>query len=100
MNQRLLELALKKQRLQLKAATQRQQVAHHLQIWSPAFGAADRVGTAMRWAKSHPEWLVGAGVILLVARPRAVLRWARRGFFFWQSLRRIRGAMDSFLAAG
>ena len=99
MNPRLLELALKKQRLRLKAAGQRVLSLHALESASPAFGLADKAGAAWHWAKAHPEWLAGAGVALLVARPRAFFRWARRGFFAWQSLRRLRAAVDNFLPA-
>lgn len=99
MNPRIVELALKKQRLQLQAATQRVRILHALESASPAFGAAEKVQAALRWAKAHPEWLAGIGVALLVARPRAFFRWAKRGFFFWQSLRRLRGVLESILPA-
>lgn len=99
MSQKLVELALKKQRLQLKAAAQRVMILHALESASPAFGVAEKLRSAARWAKSHPEWLVGAGVVLLVARPRAFFRWARRGFFVWQTLRRLRAAVDTILPA-
>lgn len=99
MNPRIVELALKKQRLQLQAATQRVLILHAIESASPAFGIAEKARAALCWAKAHPEWLVGIGVVLLVARPRAFFRWARRGFFLWQSLRRLRGAIESILPA-
>lgn len=98
MNPRIVELALKKQRLQLQAAAQRVRVLHALESASPAFEAAEKVRAAMRWAKTHPEWLAGIAVALLVARPRACFRWARRGFYLWHGLRRLRGAVDSLLS--
>lgn len=99
MNQKIVELALKKQRLQLKAAAQRVMILHALESASPAFGAAEKARAALHWARIHPEWLAGIGVALLVARPRAFFRWARRGFFVWHSLRRLRSAVDSILPA-
>jgi len=66
---------------------------------APAFGAAEKVRSGLRWAKAHPEWLAGIGVALLVARPRAFFRWAKRGFFVWRSLHRLRGAVESILPA-
>jgi hypothetical protein len=99
MSQKAVELALKRQRLQLQAAAQRLMILHALQSASPALSIAEKARAAARWAKSHPEWLVGAGVVLLVARPRAFFRWAKRGFFAWQSLRRLRLAIDSILPA-
>jgi hypothetical protein len=52
--------------------------------------AVDVVREGARWLGRHPEWLVGTAVALLVARPRLLLRWARRGFFAWQVWRKVR----------
>lgn len=97
MNPKFVELALKKQRLQLKAAAQRVMILQAIESATPAFGAAEKIRSGMRWAKMNPEWVVGIAVALLVARPRAFYRWAKRGFFVWQSLRRLRGAIESIL---
>lgn len=99
MNPKIVELALKKQRLQLQAAAQRVMIMQVLESAAPAFGAAEKVRSGLRWAKAHPEWLAGIGVALVVARPRAFFRWAKRGFFVWQSLRRLRGTIESILPA-
>lgn len=99
MNPKFVELALKKQRLQLQAAAQRVMIMQALESAAPAFGAAEKVRSGLRWAKAHPEWLAGIGVALLVARPRAFFRWAKRGFFVWRSLHRLRGAVESILPA-
>ena len=99
MNPKNVELALKRQRLQLQAAAQRIMIMQALESAAPAFGAAEKVRSGLRWAKAHPEWLAGIGVALLVARPRAFFRWAKRGFFIWRSLRRLHGAVESFLPA-
>ena len=99
MNPKNVELALKRQRLQLQAAAQRVMIMQALESAAPAFGAAEKVRSGLRWAKAHPEWLAGIGVALLVARPRAFFRWAKRGFFIWRSLRRLHGAVESILPA-
>ena len=99
MNPKNVELALKRQRLQLQAAAQRVMIMQAIESAAPAFGAAEKVRSGLRWAKAHPEWLAGIGVALLVARPRAFFRWAKRGFFIWRSLRRLHGAVESFLPA-
>lgn len=98
MASRIVELALRKQRLQLQASAQRVRILHAIESVSPAFGAVDKARTAVRWAKSHPEVIVGAGIALLVVRPRALFRWARRGLFVWEGVRRLRGAVDSLLS--
>ena len=84
MNSRLLALALKKQRLQFKSASLREQWRGHACGLAPAFDAADHVRAGVGWLRGHPEVSVAVGVALLVARPRAVWRWARRGVVAWQ----------------
>ncbi|MBK6632311.1 MAG: YqjK-like family protein [Betaproteobacteria bacterium] len=98
MSSKIVELALKKQRLQLQAAAQRVRILHAIASASPAFGVADKARAAVGWAKANPEVLVATGVVLLVARPRVLFRWAKRGFFLWEGVRRLRGAVDSLLA--
>jgi hypothetical protein len=99
MNPKIVELALKKQRLQLQAAAQRVKIMRALESTGPALGVAEKFRSGWRWAKGHPEWLVGIGVALLVARPRIFFRWAKRSFVVWRSLRRLRGAIESILPA-
>jgi hypothetical protein len=84
MNARLFELALEKQRLQLKSDALREQWRNHARGLAPTFGAADQVRAGVGWLGHHPEVLVGAGVAIAVARPRALWRWARRGAVAWQ----------------
>lgn len=90
MNARRLELALQKQRLQLRSAQLRADFAADAAAFEPLFAAGDRVRNGARWLRSHPEVAVGTGVALLVARPRALLRWARRSLLAWQAVRRAR----------
>ena len=90
MNPRLLELALKKQRLQIRSAALRTDFAAYAAAWQPAFALADKGQAAWLWLRRHPALPVAALVALLVARPRALLRWARRGFFAWQTFGKLR----------
>lgn len=89
MSPRLVELALEKQRLQMQSATQRDALAAAAAGVMPLFAAADGVRNGVIWLRHNPQWLAGAAVALLVARPRRVLRWVRSGFFAWQTWRRI-----------
>ncbi|QDX82275.1 hypothetical protein B9N43_14105 [Denitratisoma sp. DHT3] len=93
MNQRDLELALRKQRLQLHSAALRHRIAADAAGLAPAFAVADRLGDGLRWLREHPRWVVGGLVALLVARPRAALRWGRRGWFVWRVARRALAAL-------
>lgn len=94
MNARRLELALRKQRLQLRSAQLRADFAADAAAFEPLFAAGDQVRDAALWLRNHPAVPVGAGVALLVARPRRLLRWARRGFVAWQAARRVRLWLD------
>lgn len=93
-----LELALKKQRLQLEAATQRIALGQTLQALSPALTAADTIRSGWQWARAHPQWLAGAAGALLVVRPRAFFRWTRRGLFLWRGVRTLQRAAQSRLS--
>lgn len=97
MNQRRLELALKKQRLQMQAATQRLQMAQQLQVFAPVFDTLQSVQRVGAWARGHSQWLIVAGVALLVIRPKATVRWLRRGFLAWQMVRRARIALQAMI---
>jgi hypothetical protein len=84
-----IELALQKQRLQLKSAEQRGALMAAVAQLAPAFAVVDGVRDGFRWLRHHPEWLAGGIVTLLVVRPGAVLRLAERGFFAWQLWRKF-----------
>lgn len=89
MNAHLLELALRKQRLRLRSAALREAWASNVSGIGPVFSAADGIRNAAAWVRSHPLFLVAAGVAMAAARPRAVFRWARRGalaYRLWRGL--------------
>jgi len=86
---KVIELALQKQRLQLKSAEQRDALIAAAVQLAPAFAVIDGVRNGFRWLGRHPAWLAGGIVILLVLRPGAVLRLAQRGFFAWQIWRKF-----------
>jgi hypothetical protein len=90
MSARLLELALKKQRLQFRSDLLREEWRAHARGLAPVFGAADQVRAGYLWLRRHPELVVGAGVAVVVARPRVAWRWLRRGLLAWQFWRKGR----------
>jgi hypothetical protein len=85
------ELALQKQRLQLKSAAQREALVAAAAGLVPVLTLFDTVREGTRWLARHPEWLAGGIVALAVARPRVVLRWLERGFLAWQMWRKVEG---------
>lgn len=91
MSSRLIELALRKQRLQIRSGALREAWASNIAGIGPVFSAADGIRDAAAWVRAHPLYLIAAGVALGVARPRAVFRWAQRGalaYRFWQTLQK------------
>jgi hypothetical protein len=90
MNPELVKLALHKQRLQLRCATQRNTLIHHAQGVVPVFRGVDRVIDGVLWVRHKLPVVSALGIVLLVVRPRTTLRWARRGWLAWQFVRRVR----------
>jgi hypothetical protein len=95
MSPRQLELALRKQRLQIRSASLREELAGQLAVFEPALAVGDRVRAGARWLRGHPEAVAAAAVAMAVARPHAVFRWARRAVFAWRALARVRGWLSA-----
>ncbi|HZV54932.1 MAG TPA: YqjK family protein [Rhodocyclaceae bacterium] len=98
MNGKLLELALKKQRLQLKSNDLRERWLDHARGLQPLSEGVEGVGDVFAWLRRHPQLIVVISVVLLVARPRKALRWARRTFLAWQVWRKGRTWLSKRLA--
>lgn len=87
---REIDLALRKQRLQFKSAALRRDLAQDFAGVAPVFRAVEQVRAGVAWLRAHPQLIAGVAMALLVVRPKAGWRWARRGFFAWQAWRRLR----------
>jgi hypothetical protein len=89
-SRRLHELALKKQRLRFQSSLLRERWAAQAAGMQTLLAGIDRVGQGVDWVKRHPRALLAVAVAVLVARPRATLRWTRRAFIAWQAWRKGR----------
>ena len=94
MNSTTLELALKKQRLQIAGEGLRYDFGRYAAGVAPAFTGADYAVEGVRWLRRHPQLAVAAGVALLVARPKRAWRWARRAFIGWQVWLKLRDFLE------
>ncbi|MDP2823590.1 MAG: YqjK family protein [Sulfuritalea sp.] len=94
MNAPALELALRKQRLQIASENLRSDFGRFAAGLAPAFRAADCAVEGARWVGRNPQLVLAAGVALVVVRPRSAWRWARRAFVGWQAWRRLRDFLD------
>jgi hypothetical protein len=89
MNPAALELALKKQRLQIAGESLRADFGRHASGLRPTLAVGDLAVDAGYWLRAHPQVVVATTVALLVAKPSRVWRWGRRAFLGWQTWRRI-----------
>ena len=91
MNANLVRLAERRERLVAQAAMQRRTLAQDIEPWRIPLALADQGLNALRYIKSHPEWIVGVVVLLAALRPRRVGKWLGRGWVSWQVMHRLRG---------
>lgn len=99
MNSTTLELALKKQRLQIASASLRDEFGRCAAGLTPAFHGADCVVEGARWMRRNPQLVAAAAVALVVARPKRAWRWARRAFLGWQAWRKLTDFLERRPAA-
>ena len=90
MNPVALELALKKQRLQISGETLRADFGRHATGLRPTMAVADLAVDAGYWLSDHPQVVVATTVALLVAKPGRVWSWGRRAYLGWQAWRKVR----------
>ena len=94
MNSSTLELALKKQRLQIASESLRAEFARCAAGLAPAFSGADFAIEGARWVRTNPQPVVAAAVALLLIRPKSAWRWARRAYLGWQAWQKLRDFME------
>jgi hypothetical protein len=86
---RQLELALERQRLQMRSAQLRDQLSDQSDVLlTRPLWLADQTLSAVRWLGAHPLVLLTAGVVTVLLRPRKTLRWGLRAWTVWRSIRR------------
>ena len=85
-----MELALKRQRLQLTAAAQRRELQKSAAALVPAIEFIDKLRAGVEYIKQRPHWVVLGVAVIVVIRPRRAFRWLKRGFIAWQVYRRWR----------
>ncbi|GAB4447296.1 MAG: hypothetical protein OHK0026_13740 [Rhodocyclaceae bacterium] len=88
---------MRRERLQLRCAGQRDEIARAAQTFLPVFAAADALRAGLDYLKAHPEWVAAAAAAALILRPWGVLRWGRRAFLAWRAWRRLRVWLEAAL---
>ena len=91
MDSRHIELALRKQKLQLRAEAQRTDIAQRLAGIDGALDRVDSLRDHLAWAKDKIPVLSVALIVVLAAKPKLTLRLAKRAWVGWLLVRQVRG---------
>ena len=97
MDSRQVDLALRKQKLQMHAAAQRTDLAQRLAGIDGALDRVDSLRDNLAWAKDKIPLLSVALLVVLAAKPKLTLRLAKRAWVGWLLVRQARGGRLSAL---
>ena len=97
MNPRQIDLALRKQKLQLRAEAQRADITQRLAGIDGALDRVDSLRDNLAWAKDKVPLLSVALIVVLAAKPKLTLRLAKRAWVGWLLVRQARGGRLSAL---
>ena len=97
MDSRHIELALRKQKLQMRADAQRTDLTRRLAGIDGALDRVDSLRDNLAWAKDKIPLLSVALLVVLAAKPKLTLRLAKRAWLGWLLVRQVRGGRLSAL---
>lgn len=91
MNDKLIRLAERRERLIAKAEAQRTALAQNVESWRRPLMLADQGLAAIRFVKRHPFWLGSIVILLTALRPGRIGEKLRRGWVTWQVMHKLLG---------
>ena len=97
MDSRQIDLALRKQKLQMRADAQRTDLTRRLAGIDGALDRVDSLRDNLAWAKDKIPLLSVALLVVLAAKPKLALRLAKRAWVGWLLVRQARGGRLSAL---
>ena len=97
MDSRQIDLALRKQKLQMRADAQRTDMTRRLAGIDGALDRVDSLRDNLARAKDKIQVLSVALLVVLAAKPRLTLRLAKRAWVGWLLVRQARGGRLSAL---
>ena len=97
MDSRQIDLALRKQRLQMRADAQRTDLTRRLAGIDGALDRVDSLRDNLAWAKDKIPLLSVALLVVLAAKPKLTLRLAKRAWVGWLLVSQARGGRLSAL---
>jgi hypothetical protein len=81
MNENLLKLAKRRERLVADAEAQRLSLKENVDVWNKPLALADQAIYAFRYVRNHPLMVAGGGTALLsLLRPSSFGKWFRLGW--------------------
>lgn len=91
MNEKLLNLAQRRESLVMEAAKQRVQLGQAVDAWRAPFALVDQGRVAISFIRKHPIWMAACSAVLLkFLRPSRIGKWLQRGLLAWQVVRKLR----------
>lgn len=97
MNPEFLELALKKQRLQIRAGQQRADMVGRLGRVEAVLDIVDRARDGARALRGSAPVLSAGALLFVVLRPRLAFRIARRAWLGWMIYRKLGRSLEPLL---
>jgi hypothetical protein len=82
------ELALHQQRLLMRSADLRHAMGQYVVPLKKPLAVVDQAWWATQWLVRHPEWPVGAVLVLTLLRPKRALVWGTRLWWGWRAIQR------------
>lgn len=87
------ELLRRREQLLLRSAQARADWAQQANVLRRPLALVDQARAATQWLLQHPEWPIGALLIVVVLRPVRVLRWAGYAWQGYALYRRVQRLM-------
>lgn len=81
------DLLVRQQRLLVRSAQLRLELADQAQVLQRPLAVADRAQSGLYWLYRNPQWPLGALALLIVVRPRRALVWGGRLWWGWKTLK-------------
>lgn len=88
------DLMRRRERLLLRSAQLRAEWAMQVEVLRAPLGVADQARAATRWLAQHPEWPLGAALLVVLLRPARALRWASYAWQGYGMVRRVQRLLN------
>ncbi len=90
MDEKLLKLARRRERLVLDAAKQRVQLAQAVEVWREPLALAEQGLATISFIKKHPILMAASTAVLVrLVRKSFIGKWLGRGMMAWQLVRKL-----------